>query len=56
MQAKRRSYYAPTSDAAVAEAALAEGPSRYWGIAVIAVCTASWAAIFGAAKLLIALI
>ena len=52
MQAKRRSYYTPAPESAVVE----DVPSRYWGIAVIAACTASWAAIFAAAKLLIAII
>jgi hypothetical protein len=52
MQAKRRSYHAPAAPAA----AIAESPSRYWGIAVIAACAASWAVIFGAAKLLLAVI
>jgi hypothetical protein len=48
MQAKRRSYHAPAADSFVAD----DGPARYWGIAVIAACTASWAAIFAAAKLI----
>jgi hypothetical protein len=52
MQAKRRSYHAPAADAVVVE----DGPSRYWGIVVIAACTASWAAIYAGAKLLIAFI
>ena len=52
MQTKRRSYYAPDPESVVAE----DVRSRYWGIAVIAACMASWAAIFAAAKLLIAFI
>jgi hypothetical protein len=50
MQAKRRSFHAPIARAAAAEAS----PSRYSGIAVVAACAASWAVIFGAAKLLLA--
>jgi hypothetical protein len=36
--------------------AFEEERSRYWGLALIAACAASWATIFGAAKLLLALI
>lgn len=36
--------------------ALEEQPSRYWGLALIALCAASWATILGAAKLLLAVI
>jgi len=36
--------------------ALEEPPSRYWGLALIAACAASWATILGAAKLIVALI
>lgn len=52
MQAKRRTYHA----AAVHSVAVDDSPIRYWGIAVVAACAASWAAIFAAAKLLLAFI
>ena len=54
MQAKRRYRHdeAPAARSVVVE----DSPSRYWGIAVIAACAASWVAIFGVAKLLLALV
>jgi hypothetical protein len=52
MQARRRSFHPSAAQAVAVE----ESPSRYWGIALIAACAASWAVIFGAAKLLLAVI
>ncbi|HEV8014138.1 MAG TPA: hypothetical protein VGP48_01330 [Stellaceae bacterium] len=52
MQAKRRSYHAPAARAVAVEAL----PSRFWGVAMVAACAASWAAVFGAAKLLFAVL
>lgn len=54
MQAKRRYHYyeAPAARSVAVE----DPPSRHWGLAVIVACVASWAMIFGAAKLLLALI
>jgi len=36
-------------------AAADDTPNRYWGLAIIAACAASWAVIIGAAKLMLAL-
>jgi hypothetical protein len=52
MQAKRRSD-APSAAEAIA---VEQTPSRYWGVALIGACAASWALLLGAAKLLLALI
>ncbi len=41
---------------AVAVALDDDEPYRYWGLAIIAGCAASWLTIFGAAKLLLAFI
>ncbi len=46
----------PDYIAIAAVVALEEQPCRYWGLALIAGCAASWATIFGAAKLLLALV
>ena len=54
MQAKRRYRYDEAP--AARSTAVKDSPSRYWGLAVIVVCVASWALIFGGAKLLLALI
>lgn len=54
MQAKRRHrhYEAPAARSAAVEVS----PSRYWGVAVLVACVASWAILFGGAKLLLALL
>lgn len=52
MQAPRRTKHA----AAVPLIARDASPVRYWGIAVVAICAASWAAIVAAAKLLLVVI
>ncbi len=45
-----------SSPAGHAAAAAADRPSRYWGFALIAVCAASWLAVFAGAKLIAALV
>jgi hypothetical protein len=52
MQAKRRTYQTPAASTVAAD----DSPNRYWGLAVVAACAASWAAIFAAAKLVLAFI
>jgi hypothetical protein len=52
MQAKHRPLTSPVIAAATAD----DTPSRYWGLVLLAACTASWVAIFAVAKLVLALI
>jgi hypothetical protein len=50
---KRRPGYVSVAPVALAPD---DEPSRYWALAIVAGCVASWATIFGAAKLLMVLI
>lgn len=49
MQAQRRPHPSRAAFALAGD----DSPSRYWGLALVAGCAASWAAIFAAAKLLV---